>query len=109
MDNIQILMDKVERLDNKVQGLVNQMDLDRKDIDQIRMDQKANKEGQTAILNQLTDFKAEIRQQIQDTISSELPKAVKREIRLLSTRHPRKEIRGKIGVLESIKNYLKIK
>jgi len=103
MENTQIIMEKIERLDNKVNGLVNQLDLDRRDIDNLRIDQSQIKEGQTAILNQMTDFKKEIRQIIEDTIAVELPKVVKREIRLLSVKNPRKKVAGKIGLLERIK------
>ena len=103
MENTQIIMEKIERLDNKVNGLVNQIDLDRRDIDNLRIDQSQIKEGQTAILNQMTDFKKEIRQIIEDTIAVELPKVVKREIRLLSVKNPRKKVVGKITLLERIK------
>lgn len=107
MDNTEIIMQKIERLDIKLQGVVNQLDLDRRDIDNLRIDQGAIKDGQKAILSQLTDFKTEIRQQVQDTIIFELQKSVKREIRLLSEKHPRKQISGRIGILEKITGYFK--
>lgn len=100
-------MEKINRLDEKTQGIVNQLDQDRRDIDNLRIDQATIKEGQTAILNQMVDMKKEMRQIIQDTIAVELPKVVKREIRLLSVKNPKKKIAGKIGLLESIKNYFK--
>lgn len=98
-------MEKVERLDNKVQGMVNQLDSDRKDIDNLRIDQKAIKDGQTAIINQLMDFKAEIRQTVLDTIKEEVPKAVKKAVRVelntLSLKNPKKAFERTVGPWES--------
>lgn len=105
MDNTDILMEKIERLDNKVQGMVNQLDSDRKDIDNLRIDQGAIKDGQTAIINQMTDFKKEIRQIVEDTITSEVPKAVKKavskELTSIRLKNPNKVIEKHHKVLES--------
>lgn len=100
-------MEKLETQAKRQDDMRTQLDKDRNDIDQIRIDQKAIKEGQEALLKQMTDFKAEIRQQVQDTIALELPKVarkvIREEIRLLSNRNPRKVIKGRLNVFEVIK------
>lgn len=102
MEEINILMEKVTRVEEKQQNIINQLDQDRKDIDLLRIDQASIKEGQQAIIKQMTDFKAEIRQQVQDVIASELPKVAKKvireEIRLLSARNPKKVIKGRLTI-----------
>lgn len=106
MDN-QIIIERITRIDEKQQSIVNQLDTDRRDIDQLRIDMGTIKDQLSTLINQFSDSKAETRQNIQDAITQELPKAVKREIRLLSTKHPRKTIKGRPSVLELIKNYFK--
>lgn len=102
----EILMEKIDRLDTKVQGLVNQVDQDRRDIDLLRMDQKAIKEGQESTIKQLTDMKKELRQAISDEISLQLPrvakKVIREEIRLLSARNPKKVIKGRLTIWDRV-------
>lgn len=111
MEEIQVLLDSNKRQDEKLQSITNQLDFDRRDIDQLRIDQGTIKDQMKVIIDQLTDFKAEIRQQIEDSISTtikrELPeqvkKAVKNELRLISQKNPKKVIERKIGIIEQVK------
>lgn len=106
-----ILMEKLETQAKRQDDMRQQLDKDRTDIDQIRIDQNAIKEGQQAILKQMTDFKAEIRQQVADTLTVELRKVAKKvireEIRLLSKSNPKRVLERKVGIIETIKSIFK--
>ena len=110
---IQVIMEQngknAERLDN----ITNQLDKDRTDIDNLRIDQQAIKNGQTAILNQMVDFKDEIRQIVLDTIKEEVPKAVKKavktELTTISLQNPKKAFERQVGIWETIIKLIKRK
>lgn len=94
-------MEKLDTQAKRQDDMRNQLDKDRADIDQLRMDVSAIKEGQQAQLKQMVDFKQEIRQEVKDTLSLELPriakKVIREEIRLLSKNNPKKRIEGNIS------------
>ena len=96
----EIILEKLDTQAKRQDDMRNQLDKDRDDIDQLRMDVSAIKEGQQAQLKQMVDFKQEIRQEVKDTLSVELPKiarkVIREEIRLLSKNNPKKRIEGKI-------------
>lgn len=95
---------QAERMDN----IVSQLDQDRKDIDLLRIDQSTIKESQQAILNQMVDFKKEVRDIVRDTIKEELPKVIKKaveaELKNISLENPRKVFVKYPKGLEIIKN-----
>lgn len=105
MEN-EIIMEKLDTQAKRQDDMRNQLDKDRADIDQLRMDVSAIKEGQQAQLKQMVDFKQEIRQEVKDTLSLELPriarKVIREEIRLLSKNNPKKRIEGKITLWDKI-------
>lgn len=109
MEETKIIIERITRIDEKQQSIVNQLDTDRRDIDQLRIDMSTIKEQLTALSNQFTDNKKDVRQIIQDTISVELPKIVKKEIRLLAIKNPKKQVKGRAGVIEWLKLLFKNK
>ncbi len=110
---IEILMEQNKKQAKRMDDMREQLDKDRQDIDQIRIDQQNIKNGQEAILKQMTDFKAEIRQAVKDSINEELPKAVKKAVRVewdkMVLENPKKAVVRDVGFVESIKKLLKIK
>lgn len=90
-----------------------QLDKDRSDIDHILIKQSEITKGQEAILKQMGDFKEEIRQIVLDTIKEEVPKAVKKAVRIelnnISLKNPKKAFERQVGVWESIKKLFKRK
>lgn len=105
---IKILMEQNARQGERMDNIVNQLDQDRKDIDLLRIDQSTIKESQQAILNQMVDFKKEIRDIVRETIKEELPKSVKkaveRELQSLSLTNPKKVFVKTPTLLEIITN-----
>jgi len=107
---IEILMrqgkQNAERLDN----IVRQLDTDRKDIDNLMIDQETIKEQQKKILDNLLDFKAEIRQMVKDTVSSSVQDSVKtavaKEMRKLSLNHPKRVFVIYYGLADLVKRGL---
>lgn len=110
---IKILMEQNHRQAERMDNIVNQLDQDRKDIDLLRIDQSTIKESQQAILNQMVDFKKEIRDIVKDTIKQELPvavkKAVEQELQHIVVTNPRKVVIQYPRLLEIIKNLWKSK
>ena len=84
-----------------------QMDKDRSGIDQNTIDIDSIKKGQEKILQQMADFKEEIRQMVKDTIQQEVPKAVKKamanEWETMVIENPKKIVVKKMGLIESIR------
>lgn len=107
----EIILEKLDTQAKRQDDMRNQLDKDRADIDQLRMDVSAIKEGQQAQLKQMVDFKQEIRQEVKDTLSVELPKiarkVIREEIRLLSKNNPKKRIEGKITLWDKITKIFK--
>jgi len=110
---IKVLVGKLDLQAERQDDMRNQLDKDRSDIDQIRLDQKTIRNGQEAIIKQMADFKDEMRQMVKETIKEEVPKAVKKavanELTTISLQNPKKAFERQVGVLESIKKLLKIK
>lgn len=113
LTEIKILMEQNTKQDEKLQNITNQLDADRSDINNLRIDQSTIKTQQQVIIDTMVDFKNEIRQMVIDTIKEEVQpavrKAIKTEIRLLSRTYPKRVIERQVGIWESIKKLLKIK
>ena len=108
MENeIKVLLDKNERQDEKLQNITNQLDLDRRDIDHIRVKMGTIEDQMTALINQMIDFKKEIRQEVADVLKQELPSAVKKAVdarlNIISRTQPKKVFEKRIGIIEQIK------
>lgn len=110
---IEIIMEQNKLQAKRMDDMRGQLDKDREDIDQIRIDVKNITNGQEALLKQMTDFKAEIRQAVKDSIQEELPKAVKKAVKMewdaMVLENPKKAVVRSMGILETIKKLLKIK
>lgn len=105
---LKVLMDKLDLQARRQDEMRTQLDLDRSQLDQNTIDIGSIKKGQEAILNQMTDFKSEIRQTVLETIKEEVPKAVKRavakELNTMMIENPRKVIVRHLGVLEWLRS-----
>lgn len=108
MDNkeIQVLIDQNKRQAERMDDMRNQLDRDRASIDQIIIDLSNNTKVTETMLKQIEDFKTEIRQTVTDAIAIEIPKIVKKEIRLLAVNNPEKEVKGHVDLLERVKTLL---
>jgi len=101
---IGIILEQNKRHGDRLDNLTQLVDKDRSQLDQNTIDISSIKKGQEAILNQMADFKEEIRQIVLDTIKEEVPKAVKksiaRELTAMTLENPKKVIVRRVGLLE---------
>lgn len=111
---IKVLLDKNERQDEKLQNIVNQLDKDRNDLDRVLITMKDLDQTVKALMSQMTDFKSEMRQLTEDTVTStikrELPQQVKKAVdnkwRLVNQRNPNKAVERTQTFPEWIKSLL---
>lgn len=101
-----VILDKLDTQGKRQDEMRGQLDLDRSSIDQNTIDIDSIKKGQEVLLKQMTDFKAEIRQQIQEAIKEEVPRAVRKAIRIelntISLKNPKKAFERQVGFGESL-------
>ena len=108
---IKILMEQQTKILARQDTFATQLDADRADINNLRIDQSTIKTQQQVIIDNMRTLKDEIKQQVTDTLKLELPKiarkALKDEIRLVLQKNPKKAIERKVGIIESITNLFK--
>lgn len=106
------LMDDLEKTRSEYQNLDKLINDDRKDINKLTIDSNniiVRLETMNNTLETLFDRLMEkMGDKIDEAIDRKLPSVVKREIRLLSVKNPRKKVVGKIGLLERTKLLFKL-
>lgn len=106
----------LQRLDTQADrqdDMRKQLDTDRRDIDKLVIGQDTITKGQTAIIDQMTDLKEQLRQMVIDTIKEEVPKAVKKaiakELTTIQLENPRKKIVRKQNWFQKLLSNIKTK
>lgn len=104
---IKVLMEQGQRNGERIDNVINQLDKDRGDLDRVRVDVARISTQQDTILKTMADFKAEVRQTIQDSIRQEVAKAVKKELEKIGLENPKKVFFVQKSIIQRIKNKFK--
>lgn len=102
-EKLDILTSQTQKVKENIEDTKNQLDMDRVDIDRIRVSIASIGEQQDVIIKTMADFKSEMRQMIQDTIKNEIAKAIGKELEKIRTANPKQVFVIHKTIFESIR------
>lgn len=106
-EQIDVLTAKVQRIQERIDDVTNQLDVDRKDIDLLKVELGTIKEQQHVIIENFATFKDQIRQTVADTVASEVARCTKKELNKIEIANPKKIIVVYRSFWDWIRNLLK--
>lgn len=110
-EKLDILTSQTQKVKNNIEDTKNQLDLDRVDIDRIRVSIASIGEQQDVIIKTMADFKSEMRQMVQDTVLSAVNQAVasavKKELNRIKLANPKSVFIVQHTPIDWIKNIFK--
>ena len=104
---LDILTENLQKVQNNLDDTKTQLDKDRADLNRLRGDMARIGDQQDSIIKTMVDFKAEVRQTLQDTIPQAVAKAVKKELEKIGFENPKKVFFVKKSIIDRIKSKFK--